>query len=296
MKNKKVVLIVTVIVVIILLLVVSIFIGKLISKSDEADLVQPVENNILDNNNVVTDIQNEGNESSEEEYKEIVTNSKIGVSLQEIIRISNIYSEEYCKVLDLGQGLTDDAKRIFTYSRFVTDEENKKDIRYSENYVGSYITKKDFDTLAQKIYGKNTNLDGKDIIYEDTYDEENNNYVISPIGICGNSFYYTLDVPYKMLEYDERIEVYVYRLYIIQNVQTIPDSLSLVDQVYSDPDRKNLVLTIEDSSVLSDESVQTYNILDKINESSVDTNTLKKGVYVIKKENDNRYIDSYKNL
>ena len=39
MKNKKVVLIVTVIVVIILLLVVSIFIGKLISKSDEADLV-----------------------------------------------------------------------------------------------------------------------------------------------------------------------------------------------------------------------------------------------------------------
>lgn len=287
-NNKKILIIVVIIILIIMFFLLSIFIGrKVVIKTDEKDVSKKLDENVL-NESKENELKNVENNSVD--YTKIVTNSKIGVELQELLRIANLYSDRYYKILDTNGKITDEAKRIFTYSRIVTDENYKKYIRYSENYVGSYITKKDFDKVSKEIFGNDTNLDGKDVISENDYDKENDNYIISPMGLCGNDINITLDVPYKMLEYDDIIEVYSYRFYIIQNALTEENkNFETQDMVYSDYERQNLVMIFNDDT-LQDEVSQTYNLLEKIEENNINVSNIKKVMYTIKVEGNKRYI------
>lgn len=296
MKNKKAIIIIAVVTLaIVAVLAISMFVGRKISTKKEinadAKEMQP--------NNLEIPKENKGSldENKESvEYTKIVTNSKIGVELQDLIKISNLYSDSYYKELDANMQITDDAKRIFTYSRIVTSEDYSKYIRYSENYIGSYITKKDFDKVSKELFGNDTNLAGKDIVSQGDYDTESSNYIVSPMGLCGNDVKITLDVPYKMLEYDDRIEMYVYRLYVTQNASSNQENAeSTVDNVYSDYDRQKLVISFKDDT-LQDEATQTYNMLEKIEEKNIDTTSFKKGMYIIKGIGSSRYIDSYKEM
>lgn len=284
--NKKVIIIASLA---ILLLFSAIFIGrKLAIKNNEVIKESDAlvnEDSIKEDSKLKTE-----NNVNNKDYSNIVLDSKVGLELSNLIRVPNIYSEEYYKILD-NYGLTNEAKKIFAYARIATDEDYKSYLRYSEKYVGSYITKKDLEEVLQKFFGKELNVEHSDIISDTIYDEENGNYIINAMGICGVDIKYTLDVPYKMLQYDDRIEVYVYRIYVTQN---ITDELSNVkNEIYSDAERNNKLFEITDTS-LDNELTQSYELFNKINENYVDTSNLNTGIYTIKGIDSSMYIDNYK--
>lgn len=280
--NKKVGIVITVIVVIL----VCFFIGVIIVNQNNNK-----EN--LEVNNIQQDTQNEIEEeqNTEEKTENVVLNSKIGNEIQELIYISNIYSDNFFREIE-ASGLDDRAKIIFTFAKIMGDDEYSSFRRQSPDYVGEYITKDDLQNIANKLFVNSSNLKHQEVFLDNSYDEKNGNYIKVPTGFV--EFSYIKDIPYKIEEKGDNLTVYTYRLYIDCNTSdTLEESVNSTQTVYYDSEKKTKAIVINDEK-MDDENTQTEFLNTKISSGEISKDKLKQGVYKITRKGNSYLIDYIK--
>lgn len=280
--NKKVGIVITVIVVIL----VCFFIGVIIVNQNNNK-----EN--LEVNNIQQDTQNEVKEEQnmEEKTENVVLNSKIGNEIQELIYISNIYSDNFFREIE-ASGLDDRAKIMFTFAKIMSDDEYSSFRRQSPDYVGEYITKDDLQNIANKLFVNSSNLKHQEVFLDNSYDEKNGNYIKVPTGFV--EFSYIKDIPYKIEEKGDNLTVYTYRLYIDCNTSdTLEESVNSTQTVYYDSEKKTKAIVINDEK-MDDENTQTEFLNTKISSGEISKDKLKQGVYKITRKGNVYLIDDIK--
>lgn len=280
--NKKVGIVITVIVVIL----VCFFIGVIIVNQNNNK-----EN--LEVNNIQQDTQNEVKEEQnmEEKTENVVLNSKIGNEIQELIYISNIYSDNFFREIE-ASGLDDRAKIIFTFAKIIDDDEYSSFRRQSPDYVGEYITKDDLQNIANKLFVNSSNLKHQEVFLDNSYDEKNGNYIKVPTGFV--EFSYIKDIPYKIEEKGDNLTVYTYRLYIDCNTSdTLEESVNSTQTVYYDSEKKTKAIVINDEK-MDDENTQIEFLNAKISSGEINKDKLKQGVYKITRKGNVYLIDDIK--
>lgn len=280
--NKKVGIVITVIVVIL----VCFFIGVIIVNQNNNKENLEVNNTQQDSQNEVKEEQN-----MEEKTENVVLNSKIGNEIQELIYISNIYSDNFFREIE-ASGLDDRAKIIFTFAKIMDDDEYSSFRRQSPDYVGEYITKDDLQNIANKLFVNSSNLKHQEVFLDNSYDEKNGNYIKVPTGFV--EFSYIKDIPYKIEEKGDNLTVYTYRLYIDCNTSdTLEESVNSTQTVYYDSEKKTKAIVINDEK-MDDENTQIEFLNAKISSGEINKDKLKQGVYKITRKGNVYLIDDIK--
>lgn len=280
--NKKVGIVITVIVVIL----VCFFIGVTIVNQNNNKENLEVNNTQQDTQNEIEEEQN-----TEEKTENVVLNSKIGNEIQELIYISNIYSDNFFREIE-ASGLDDRAKIIFTFAKIMSDDEYSSFRRQSPDYVGEYITKDDLQNIANKLFVNSSDLKHQEVFLDNSYDKENGNYIKVPTGFV--EFSYIKDIPYKIEETGDDLTVYTYRLYIDCNTSdTLEESVNSTQTVYYDSEKKTKAIVINDEK-MDDENAQTEFLNAKISSGEINKDKLKQGVYKITRKGNSYLIDDIK--
>ena len=272
-------------------LLLTIVITVIIAGVIFAMVYQKPTNNTNVNENTNTDNSNENNSNTDtkNEYQNIVLNSRVGLRILEKFKISNIYSDMLYNEID-SNGLSNKAKLLFTYITIIADTDKYSGLlRVSEDYTGNYITKADFESVAKSLFGKDTKLTHGNVVGENTYDKENENYVVMPIGFAGESIDFTLEVPYEIKEYNDRVEVSFYRVYCNQYTDTESIEGKMYTKLYYDKNRTIEIENTDSEEMLDPETQATY-ITNKINNGSIDKLKLETKVYTLKNEDGNYVI------
>jgi hypothetical protein len=284
MKNK-----VLIIFGIIVFIIVSICIGIVISFKfieDEIELIDSDNTEQLDNINKEND--------DTEKYTNIVLSSKIGNKVLSKFCISNIYSNIVYDKLD-SEGFTQDSKLIYTYATIVSNYDYHNIIRNSDEY-GEYITKNDFENVYKSLFGKDSSITNKSIITEDLYNEENEYYNYLTFGYGGVKFDFIVEIPYKIKEYEDRIEATFYRVYATSDSTIKEDGTqNQVVQLFENSTRTTAVYTSEDVKLQSNDSQQEF-IKELIENETLNKENLSIITYTLKEENDEYYIQDVKNV
>lgn len=253
-------------------------------------------NDEANNNDIINNIDNIENDGKDYEvtdnkdsYENIVLNSRIGLRILEKFNISNIYSDLLYDEID-NNGLSNKAKLLFTYITILTDMDAYYGIlRESENYTGSYITKNDFENVAKKLFGQNLVLNHADVVGENSYDESAGNYVIMPIGFAGESINFTIEVPYEIKEYSDRVEVDFYRIYCTQYSDTESIDGKMYTKLFYDKERSIEIEDTDNEEMLDPETQNSY-INKKIEDGMIDKSKLDKKSHTLKNEDGNYII------
>lgn len=127
------------------------------------------------------------------------------------------------------------------------------------------------------------------VVGENTYDKENENYVVMPIGFAGESIDFTLEVPYEIKEYNDRVEVSFYRVYCNQYTDTESIEGKMYTKLYYDKNRTIEIENTDSEEMLDPETQATY-ITNKIDNGSIDKLKLETKVYTLKNEDGNYVI------
>ena len=237
-------------------------------------------------------VEEESSQLLDEEGEEVALDSKVGNEILSKILIPNIYSKKLYDELD-ANGLSNDFKIMYTFSLMTTYQEYSSYLREGEDYIGSYITKKDLQEVASTIFEDATNLKHKAVFEDDTYNTETENYVIVARGYAGSNFDYIVEVPYEIKEYSDKATVRSYRLYIhreydIGNEDTLPE-----EKIYSDSNMKNLLMNISDEEMLDEVNTQQSLLKSNIDSGSIDSNSLEISTWTLVKKEGKYLISDY---
>lgn len=282
MKNKAIIIIVIIVCVLGIATLGYIITNNIINnKAESNDIVnKDTDNQVVNESSTNTNNNN---------YENVVLNSRVGLKILEKFNISNIYSDMLYTEID-NNGLSNNAKILFTYITIITDSDKYSNLlRVSEEYMGNYVTKSDFESVAKSLFGNDTKLIHGDVLGEKTYDSQRENYVIMPIGFAGESIDFTLEVPYEIKEYSDKVEVSFYRIYCNQYTDTDSIDGKMYTKLYYD---KNRTIEIEttDSEEMLDPDIQITYITNKINNGSIDKSRLETREYTLRNEDGNYII------
>lgn len=288
MKNRFIVIIVSVCVVI-----AVVAIGFIVSNIASSNKNNDTTNNVA--NNTTDDINQDDNNAKNDDGQDVLLTSKIGMNILDRFFVPNIYSESYFNEI-VKNGLSDKAKILYTYIQISKKDEYSNMLRVKEDYSGSYITQKDLESLAQKLFTNANSLKHQNIFGEGSYDAENKNYIIVPMGFAGNSLNYVVEIPYKITEYDDKVEVFFYRIY---GANIVDESKQENDQIegilYYDSNRTNIALKTKDTSIFDEDEQQAY-IEEKINSKEINKELIEKVKYTLKKTSTSYLIDKVEKL
>ncbi len=255
-------------------------------------------NNNSINNQTNQSIDNSTEQSStnsdKDKLTEVVLNSKIGNELTSMLYINNIYSSIVYSELETN-GISDKFKRMYTFVKVSTGSAYSDFLRESENYVGNYITSKDLETVMKTFFADVGNVSHGKLFDDDSYDSENKNYIIVPIGFAGSDLNIVVDVPYKIEESSEFYYVYMYRVYLTKVAGEDSSSEDVNYVSYYDSQRKNQAIAINDINV-DNPDTQVETLEAKINDGSINKSKLKKVQFTIKKQGSKNLISDYKEI
>lgn len=284
MKNKAIT-----IVCVILIIAAVICFGYIFLNSNE-----DVENPNPDNEPVAEQPQDEPEVNEREERgQNIIVTSRIGVQLKEVIRMSNMYSNVLVEELDKN-GLSDEAKILFGLDKIFRKEEYMSYAEYSEEYSNTYITSENMHNVINATF---IDKEVTDVGIDDTlpYDEATKCYIIPSIGFAGGTFNYTVEVPYKITEYSDRIELLAYRLYITKTVEMADMTTNIKNEIFYDKAKSLPALTVTDTS-LENEASQVNNLKTKIDDKTIDSTNLESVQYTFKVEDSVYKLSEFKKI
>lgn len=231
------------------------------------------------------------NSADEIKTENIVTNSKIGVAIQNAIYIPNIYSNYFFKEIE-ASGLNDRAKIMFTFAKIVTENDYSSMLRQSEDYVGEYITKNDLQKVASTLFTNTTSLKHQEVFLTGSYDSEKGNYIQLPTGFV--EFSYIKDIVYKIEQAGDKVTVHTYRMYIDCNSTNATDeNLNATQIIYYDSNLSKKAISVSDES-MDDESKQTDYLNEKITSGQINKDKLKQGTYTLVKKGSSYLIEDIK--
>ena len=279
--KKRAVLIIIVLCVVVACFALGIIIANMSTKDEEDK---------KDETNSV-DVVNNEEKKENESVQEIVLNSKIGNEVLSKLLFPNLYSKSLYNELEKN-GVSNDFKIMYTFSLMTTYQEYNSYLREGEDYIGSYITKKDLESVASEFFANADSLEHKAIFNEDeTYNKETGNYVIVARGYVGANLDYIVEVPYQILEYEDRIEVKSYRLYVETESE---DEMSLPkNTIYYDSEMVNEASSITDEKMV-DETKQQEILKEYIDLGKINKDKLSKSTWTFTKKDGKYLISDYK--
>lgn len=283
--NKKVVNIVCIVLcVIAVLCVIFILVNTLITGNENVESeVQPIDETVVE----------EGENERQERGQNVNVNSRIGLQLKELISYSEIYSNTIINELD-DYGISNNAKLLIALDKISQNLEYQSFMQYSEEYNSTYILPENMNTVLSDTFSDITitNREISDVL---SYDEATDAYIILPRGFANGVMEYTLEIPYNITEYSDRIELLAYRIYITKNVQMQDVETTVKNDLYSDKSKSILIMSLTDESVFNDTTQNDY-IKEQIDSGVIDTANLESVKYTFTKVDSQYRISSFENM
>ncbi|MBO5476603.1 MAG: hypothetical protein J6A15_02465 [Clostridia bacterium] len=229
----------------------------------------------------------------EEKGQNIIVTSRIGVQLREVIRLSNMYSNVITDEMDQN-GLSNKAKILVGLDKIFRTQEYASYAEYSDEYSNTYITAENMHKVIADTFADSQVTDEG---IEDTlpYDEETNSYIVPSIGYAGGTFSYTIEVPYKITQYSDRVELLAYRVYITKTVEMESTTTNIKNELFYDKAKSLPALTITDTS-LDNEANQTNYVKTKIDDKTIDSTSLESVQYTFKLVDEEYKIAEFKEI
>ena len=283
--NKKVVNIVCIVLcVIAVLCVIFILVNTLITGNENVESeVQPIDETVVE----------EGENERQERGQNVNVNSRIGLQLKELISYSEIYSNTIINELD-NYVISNHAKLLIALDKISQNPEYQSFMQYSEEYNSTYILPENMNTVLSDTFSDITitNSEISDVL---SYDEATDAYIILPRGFANGVMEYTLEIPYNITEYSDRIELLAYRIYITKNVQMQDVETTVKNDLYSDKSKSILIMSLTDESVFNDTTQNDY-IKEQIDSGVIDTANLESVKYTFTKVDSQYRISSFENI
>lgn len=284
--NKKSVTIISVVVI----LAICVCLGIVLVGGKYSENVNPTEEEIKN------EVKEEKTTSDENKEKvtSVALDSKIGTEVTNKIYVPNIYSNEMYKELDKN-GLSNEFRIMYTFGMMTTLQEYSNYLREGEDYIGSYITQDDLEKVEKTIFKTDKKLNHKAVFENDTYNAETKNYVIVARGFFGDSLEYVVEIPYEINEYEDRLEVNLYRMYITREYDKEAEQETVQkDKVYYDEAKIKLATTIQDEN-MSDEIASQKDILKaEIENGKIQKESLDKTTWTFEKVEGKYLISEYR--
>ena len=278
MKNKAI----TITVAILVIVAISSIIYILFNRES---VQNSVENNVVEENKEENEI-----EEKVDNGENVKVDSRRGLQiLKNLDFVSKMYSNKYYDELD-SYGISNNAMVIASYIKIATLEDYAN-LLHQEG-IDTYFTKSDLENVAKETF-----LDASEIIHvpvfgADSYVAMEGKYVISSIGF--SNLDYAIEVPYKITEYDDRVEVESYRLYANTTVNADEDlEMTVTDTLYYDRAMLEVAYEFENAELTNNEHVQSSFIREKIDANELDKEKLVTVKYVLTKQDDKLLISDY---
>lgn len=285
--NKKSVTIISVVVI----LAICVCLGIVLVGGKDSKDVNPTEGEIK---NEVKEEEKTTSDENKEKVTSVALDSKIGTEVTNKIYVPNIYSKEMYKELDKN-GLSNEFRIMYTFGTMTTLQEYSNYLREGEDYIGSYITQDDLEKVEKTIFKTDKKLNHKAVFENDTYNAETKNYVIVARGFFGDSLEYVVEIPYEINEYEDRLEVNLYRMYITREYDKEAEQETVQkDKVYYDEAKIRLATTIQDEN-MSDEITSQKDILKaEIENGKIQKESLDKTTWTFEKVEGKYLISEYR--
>ena len=298
MKKKTVIILIVVFCFLLCFLLGYIVVNRFIIKNDN-EVVQS-------NNNLEQDIQNSNqqniNDKNNEENKDtkvinILPNSRIGMEILKYFEITNTYSSEFYKLLD-SENLSDKVKTSMAFINIMQGKNYVYMLEFSEETADTYITKQNMQTAINDIFYNSKDTFSKDVIYDFKYDEQNSRYVIPAVGMNNKDSKIAIEVPYEILEYSDRYELSMYRVYLEQKMEEKEgeEEVHIKNTIYYDEYVLNQACEITEDAINSDLNSQRDIIKKYIDDKKIDSLRLTKVKYTLVKDGENYKISKYEKL
>ncbi len=228
-----------------------------------------------------------------ERSQEIVLSSRVGTQLTNLIRVSNLYSSRLIEELD-NNGISNKFKILTAFDKIISKEEYQNLIGYSQTYSNTYVLASNMQITISNLFVDdeftNENIDG--ILY---YDDNTDSYAMITTGAQGFVADFVVEIPYKIYEYTDRIELLAYRVYVNQAIENIDGEDTIETDIYYDVDRTDNVLSFTNISEFY-ESNQIEFLKEKIDEGTISESKLEQVKYTIVKEGDNYKFSNYEKI
>lgn len=283
MKNKVIIGIISVLGVIAL-----ISFGYILLNNKNKNNDNSVTNNTVIENKVQEEIKEEEKENKGEN---VAIDSKRGIEiLSNLDFVSKIYSNLYYDEID-SYGISNNAKIIASYIKIITQERYSNLLKQDD--IDTYFYKADLENVAKETFADASNIAHAPLFGTESYVKEEGKYVIPSSGY--RNVDYSVDIPYKITEYDDRVEVISYRVYA-STVITPKDEYDVIvtDEIYYDRAMKLRALVLENAELSNNEGDERNYITDLIEEGKIDKTNLTSVTYTLKKIEDKLLISDYK--
>lgn len=282
MKNKAVIVVVGILIVIACISFIYIVIN---SNHNEVEL------KAQGNNAVVENPPAENQAQKEKDTQDNVTmDSKRGIEiLQKIEFIPNMYSNLYYDELD-SYGISNNAKVLAAFIQIANKKEYASLLQEGEE--GTYFSAEDLEEVVKNIFSDDSRIAHVPIYGENSYDVVNRRYILPAMGF--SNLDYTVEIPYKITEFKDHIEVLAYRVYVNSSMEEKEDgAISVKDSIYYDRAMRNLIVEFNNNELSVEESIQKNVIQEKLKEINAVENELVSVKYTLAKVEEKLLISGY---
>lgn len=283
MKNKT---IITVIITI-LVIVAIISLGYILLNNNEKNKNV---NNVIDENVENEVVEKNESEDNKDNGDSVSIKSRRGLEvLSKLDFVSNLYSNLYYDELD-SYGLSNNAKVIASFIQIVTTQKYQHLIK--EEDMQTYISKYDLEYVAKEIFADTESLVHSPLFGNGSYVEEDGRYYIPSTGY--SNLDYTIEIPYKITEFNDKVEVIAYRIYVNTTINTEnEENVTITDTMYYDRAMLQKAIEFKNGELSNNEENKVEFIRDLISSKSIDEKSLTSVKYTLKKENDKLLISDY---
>lgn len=245
------------------------------------------------NNEQVSKNEEKNNNNGEK----IVVNSNMGNEILKNFNISNIYSSEFYKLLD-SEGLSDRVKRSWAFIEISQGNSYTYMQEYSAEDANTYISSANMATVINNIFDNSVQVKDGELIYNLKFNFDTKKYEIPSIGIANSQDVIVVEVPFDILEYDNRYEAYMYRIYLVQKMENSLDEsqVNMKTIAYYDSSLLTKACEIDDEDIYSDLNTQKTVLSEQIAKGKIDKNILQKVKYTLVKKGSNYKVTKYDKL
>lgn len=265
MKNKAITIVCVFLIISAIICFGYIFINSKIKEEKKEE--KPEETIDVVNNEIV---------EREERGQNVNVNSRIGQQLKELIKYSEIYSNDIIEELDKG-GISSKTKLLVGLDKIYRKDEYQSYLGYSDEYNNTYILSTNMNQVISNSFVDST-LSEKDVDGILNYDNATNVYVVVPRAFQTGSIGYTLEIPYKITEYTDRVELEAYRIYVTKNIEMNQTESIVEISLYYDKAKSIKALTITNDPEYSENNQVNY-VKEKIDSGEIKTDNIESVKY-----------------
>lgn len=284
--NKKTVFVTVVVLSVIAVISLGVIVINLFNTENGENNVQSGEHS----NGTDTSTSNNGSNNNEKATNVVLT-STIGIKILENLKLPNLYSDDLNKEVEKN-GITDKFIREYVIMQVLNNEKYSKYLKENEQDMTRFITAEDLKNIASEIFENGKNIVNGDTLSLAKFNINKLTYEILSLGFTGNDFNFVIFLPYEIKEYENRVEVYMYKVYITRKTRVDGENEVTSDEIYYDLLKNDLAISVIDENMY-DEDTQREFVKGKIDDGSIKRDKLKKAKVTMLKKDGKYLISKY---